>query len=370
MFTPTVRIRNMKPVPVGVLGCGTISDAYFSANDRFDDFDIVACGDIDTDAAAAKADQYGVEAHDVQGLLESDVELVVNLTPPSVHASTCKQLLDAGKHVYVEKPLAASIADAEVILDAAADASLRVGSAPDTFLGAGLQTCRSLVDEGRIGDPVGATAVWTSSGHETWHPNPDFYYHEGGGPLFDMGPYYVTALISLLGPAARVTGSVSTTFQERTITSEPRAGETIDVEVPTHESAVIDFENGTIVNLLTSFDVQGSELPSPTFELYGTEGTISLPDPNHFEGPVRVGDDEGFEEVPLTHDYTDGRGAGVADLARATRGDWEHRTNASLARHVLDVLQGVRQSSDQGEHVSLSTTCDRPEPLPSEFPDR
>lgn len=364
----------MDPVTVGILGCGTISDAYLSSNDQFDCFEITACADIDRDRSEAKADEYDITAYDVEAFLDDpEIDAVVNLTPPAVHAETCERILDAGKHVYVEKPLAATVDDAERILTMADESGLFVGSAPDTFLGAGLQTCRSVIDAGRIGEPIGATAIWTSGGHESWHPNPDLYYSEGGGPLFDMGPYYVTALVSLLGSARRVTGSVKQTFSERTITSEPRHGETIDVEVPTHETGIIEFENGAVANLLTTFDTRGgSSLPSPAFEIYGTEGTLQLPDPNHFEGPVRVRDRNGddFEDVELTHQYTAGRGAGVADLAYAIRGDWEHRTSADLAHHVLTVLAGIRTASEQGEHVSIETGCQRPQPLPPKFPDR
>lgn len=361
----------MEPVSVGVLGCGTISDAYLGASDRFDNYEIVACADLDEERARDAADEYDLQAHDPEGLREDDaVELVVNLTPPGVHAETCRQLLDAAKHVYVEKPLAAGVADAEAIRGAAAEAGLLVGSAPDTFLGAGLQTARSVIDDGAIGEPVGATAVWVSGGHEAWHPNPDLYYDEGGGPLFDMGPYYVTALVSLLGPVERVTGSVTRTHDRRTIGSGPRKGEQIDVAVPTHESGVVDFESGAVANVTTTFDAPGgSTLPDPAFEIYGTEGTLSLPDPNHFEGPVEIqrpGDDP--EEIPLTHEYTAGRGAGVADLAAAIRGDWDHRTSADLADHVLDVLAAVRESDERGEHVAVESTVDRPTPLPADFP--
>ncbi|AGN00087.1 oxidoreductase domain protein [Salinarchaeum sp. Harcht-Bsk1] len=364
----------MDPVSVGLLGCGTISDAYLSSDDRFDSFEFVACADVDPNVAAETAAEYDLEARTPAELREDPaIEAVVNLTPPAAHAETVERLLEAGNHVYVEKPIAATVDDADRIVDAAESSDLLVGSAPDTFLGAGLQTCRSVIDSGRIGEPIGATAIWTSGGHESWHPNPDFYYHEGGGPLFDMGPYYVTALVSLLGPVERVTGSVSRAFDERTITSEPRASETIDVEVPTHESGVLEFADGTIANLTTSFDVPGgSTLPSPAFEIYGTDGTLALPDPNHFEGPVRVSDHDtdGFEEVELTHEYTDGRGAGVADLAMAIRGDWEHRTGAGLANHVLSVLSGVRAASERAEHVAISDAdVGRPEPLPASFPD-
>jgi predicted dehydrogenase len=360
----------MEPLEVGIVGCGTISDAYLSVADAFDAFEITACADIDAERAESQAAEYGVRAQDVEGLLDSDVEAVVNLTPPKVHAEVCTNALEAGKHVYTEKPFAASVDDAAAILETAAERGLRIGSAPDTFLGAGLQTARQVLDAGRIGDPVGATAIWTSSGHETWHPNPDLYYEEGGGPLFDMGPYYVTALVSLLGPAARVTGSVSRGFEERTITSDPRRGETLDVEVPTHETGLVDFASGSTATVVTSFDVQASTLPEPCFELYGTEGTLALPDPNHFEGPVRVRErgDESWTAVDLTHEYTAGRGAGVADLAYAVRSDWEHRTSGDLAYHVLEVLAGVREASGAGAHVDPETAPERPAPLPADFP--
>jgi predicted dehydrogenase len=363
----------MDPVTVGVLGCGAISDAYLRGNDRFESYEVVACADIDADRAQSKAAEYGLDAFDPEGLLaEASIDLVVNLTPPSVHAETCRDALAAGKHVYVEKPMAASLADADAIVEAAREEGLLVGSAPDTFLGAGLQTCRSVLDRGDIGDPVGATAIWASGGHESWHPDPDLYYEAGGGPMFDMGPYYVTALVSLLGPATRVSGAVAQTHAQRTITSERRHGETLDVEVPTHESGVVEFENGAIANVMTSFDTPGgSTFPGTAFELYGTEGTLALPNPNHFEGPVelhRPGEDEP-EELPLTHEYTGGRGAGVADLARAIRGDWAHRTSGEFARHVFGILSGVRESSESDGAVALDADIDRPEPLPADFPD-
>lgn len=362
----------MKPLSAGVLGCGTISDAYLGSDDRFDAFEIVACADIDRSRAQACADEYGIAASDPDALAADDeIDLVINLTPPSAHAETCERFLEAGKHVYVEKPLATTRADADRILRTARQNDRRVGSAPDTVLGAGLQTCRSLLDDGRIGRPVGATAVWIGGGHETWHPNPDLYYEDGGGPLFDMGPYYVAALVSLFGPASRVTGSVDRTHETRTIGCGPREDETIDVDVPTHETGIVDFADGPTATLLTSFDGPGgSTFASPVFELYGTDGTLALPDPNTFEGPVGVqrpaGD--GLEDVPLTHTYTAGRGAGVADLARSVRSEWNHRTRGTLARHVLEILEGVRTASRTGEHVPIESTVDRPEPLPPAFP--
>jgi len=361
----------MDAVQTGVLGCGTISDAYLERNETFDVYDVVACADIDAERAREAADEYGLRAYEPDGMLDDDdIELVVNLTPPSVHAETCRDILTSGKHVYVEKPLAASFEEGRQILETAATEGLLVGSAPDTFLGAGMQTVRSVLDDGLIGDPVGATAIWASGGHESWHPAPDLYYQRGGGPLFDMGPYYVTALVSVLGSADRVTGSTARTHEQRTITSEPRHGDTMDVEVPTHESGVIEFADGAIANVLMSFDTPGgSTFSAPAFEVYGTGGTLRLPNPNHFEGPVELHPADGnSEEVELTHEYTDGRGAGVADLAAAVRSDWSHRTSGALANHVLEILDGVRDASATGSHVSIETSVDRPEPLPPTFP--
>ncbi|WP_114577095.1 Gfo/Idh/MocA family protein [Saliphagus sp. LR7] len=359
----------MDPVSVGLVGCGSISDAYLS-NDAFDCYEIVACGDLDRERAEATAAEYGIDARPVDDLLSDPaIEAIVNLTPPSVHAQVCTSALEADTHVYTEKPFATTVEDAREVVDLAAERDLLVGSAPDTVLGAALQTCRTVVEEGRIGRPIGATAIWTSPGHEAWHPDPDLYYGEGGGPLFDMGPYYVTALVSLLGPATRVAGSVGAADDERTIGSGPREGESIDVSVPTHESGVVDFDSGAIATLLTSFDVQGSTLPEPAFELYGTEGTLALPDPNHFDGEVAIHRGGEVEAVEHTHEYVAGRGAGVADLAYAIRDEgWTHRTSGTLALHVLEALAGIRDSSSEGEHVPIEADLELPPALPREFP--
>lgn len=362
----------MDPLSVGLVGCGNISSRYLAADGVHDAFDLVACADLDAELARETAAEHGIEAMAVDELLADDaVEAVVNLTPPSAHAQVITDALEAGNHVYTEKPFATTPEEVAEIRERAAESDLLVGSAPDTFLGAGLQTARAALDEGRIGDPVGATAHWTSPGHELWHPNPDLYYQEGGGPLFDMGPYYVTALVFLLGSAERVAGSVSRPHEARTIESDARKGEEIDVEVPTHEAGIVDFASGATANLLMSFDVEASTLPFPAFEIYGTEGTLALPDPNHFEGPVRVRDheDDDWETLGLTHEYTAGRGAGVADLAFAVRGDWEHRTGGALAGHVLDVMSAVRTSSAESAFATIDSDPGRPAPLPAEFPD-
>ena len=366
----------MERVNVGVVGCGKISDTYFEAGDQFDVLRIVACADIDAERAEEKAERYGIpKACSTDDLLsDPEIDVVVNLTPPTVHADVLLQALEAGKHAYTEKPLAASREEGREIVEAAAERGLRLGVAPDTFLGGGVQTCRDVIEEGRIGDPIGATASWTSPGHERWHPNPDLYYQRGGGPLFDMGPYYLTALVFLLGPVSGVAGGGGTTFPTRTITSEPRYGEEIDVEVPTHETGVVDFESGASATLTMSFDVWATDLDG--FEVYGTEGTLKVSNPNRFDGPVRVHesdmDDGEWEEVPVTRGNTGRhRGIGVVDMAYAIRTDgWSHRSNGDLGYHVLEVMDGLRESADRDGYYRLESTCDQPQPLPEAFPER
>lgn len=298
-------------------------------------------------------------------MADPDVQLVVNLTPPAAHADVCLAALEGGKHVYVEKPLAVTRADGLKILEKAKAKGLRVGGAPDTFLGGGLQTSRKLIDDGWIGEPVAATAFIMGPGHERWHPDPDFYYQPGGGPLFDMGPYYITTLISLMGPVRRVTGSAKISYPERIITSQPRRGEIIKVNTPTHISGVLDFANGAAGTLITSFDVWHHTLPH--IEVYGTEGSLQVPDPNTFGGPVRLrrkGDTE-WREMPLTHTYTENtRGIGVADMASAIINGRPHRANGDMTLHVLDILHGILEASEDGKHIHLTTTCDRPAALP------
>ncbi|MGH2457759.1 MAG: Gfo/Idh/MocA family protein, partial [Chloroflexota bacterium] len=228
------------------------------------------------------------------------------------------------------------------------------------------QTCRKLVDEGAIGRPLAGTAFFMCPGHESWHPSPQFYYEVGGGPMFDMGPYYLTALVSLIGPIRRVTGSARITFPERTITSQPKQGTKIAVNVPTHVAGVLDFANGAVGTIITSFDVWAANLPR--VEIYGTEGSLSVPDPNTFGGPVRLWQPATKEwtDVPLTHGYTqNSRSLGVADLAGALRSGRPHRANGALTYHVLDVMHAFHEASRSGQHVELASTCDRPAPLPT-----
>jgi len=327
---------------VGIIGCGNISGAYFTAAKSFGALDIVACADLDIERARAKAAEYEApRACTVEELLaDPAIDIAINLTVPRAHAEVGRAILQAGKNLYGEKPLAIDRDEARPLLDLAAARGLRVGCAPDTFLGAGIQTCRKLIDDGWIGEPVAATAFMMGGGHEGWHPDPAFYYQRGGGPMLDMGPYYLTALVALLGPVRRVTGSARVTFSERTITSRPRYGTPITVEVPTHLTGTLDFAAGAVGTLIMSFDTKAVDVSH--LEIHGTEGSLSVPDPNTFGGPVwlrRVGAAE-WSEMPLTHGYAaNSRGLGAADMAYALRSGRPHRASGALAYHVLDVMQ-------------------------------
>ncbi|MFY9175757.1 MAG: Gfo/Idh/MocA family oxidoreductase [Caldicoprobacterales bacterium] len=361
----------MSKVKVGIIGCGNISDIYLkNCTQVFDNLEVVSCADLIRERAEQKAEEYNIKACSVEELLsDPEIEIVINLTIPKAHAEVCLAALEAGKHVYVEKPLAITREDGKEILETAKEKGLLVGGAPDTFLGAGLQTCRKLIEDGWIGQPIGATAFMVNHGHESWHPDPEFYYKVGGGPMFDMGPYYLTALISLMGPIKRVTGSARITFPERLITSEPKYGTKISVDVPTHVAGIMDFESGAIGTILTSFDVWGSQLPR--IEVYGTTGSMIVPDPNTFGGPVlikRAGDKD-WIEMPLSHGYAENsRGLGVSDMARALREGGLHRANGDMLYHVLDVMHGFHDASNQGKHIELESTCKQPEPLPISDP--
>ena len=353
-------------VKVGVIGCGNISSAYFKGCKPYELLDVVACADLMLERAEAKAEEFGIEkACSVEELLgDPEIQIVVNLTIPKVHAEVNLRAIEAGKHVHCEKPFAIERADGGKVLEAAREKGVLVGCAPDTFLGGGIQTCRKLLDDGWIGDPVAATAFMAGHGPESWHPAPDFYYQQGGGPMLDMGPYYLTALINLLGPVKRVTGSARTSFPERVITNEARYGEHIPAKIPTHITGVVDFAGGPVATLMMSFDVWSHSLPR--IEVYGSEGSLSVPDPNCFGGPVRVrrAGDDGWSEVPLTHSPEVSRGIGVADMAYALTYGRPHRASGALAYHVLDVMQSFDEASTTGRHVEIGSGCSRPDPLP------
>jgi predicted dehydrogenase len=351
---------------IGIIGCGNISGIYLKSGKVFDNIEIAGCADLDEARAQAKAAEYGIKAYTVRELLaDPEIEIVVNLTIPAAHAEVSAAAIEAGKAAYSEKPFALSRSDGEELLKLAAARGQRVGCAPDTFLGGGLQTCRKLIDDGVIGTPVAATAFMMSRGHEHWHPNPEFYYQPGGGPMFDMGPYYLTALVSILGPVRRVTGMTRASFAERLITSQPNYGKTIRVEVPTHVAGLLEFASGAVGTIITTFDVKASQLPR--MEIYGSDATLSLPDPNTFGGPVRLraATDSDWHDMPLTHIYTENsRGLGVADLADALANDRPHRANGDLAHHVLDIMQAFHEASATGAAIDLTSTCERPAALP------
>jgi predicted dehydrogenase len=363
----------MNPTPIGIIGCGNISKAYFTACKRFPALSVAACADLDLERAKAQAKEFGVpKACGVDELLRDPaIALVVNLTIPAAHAEIDGKALEAGKHVFSEKPFALTRDEGKRIIDTARRKNLRVGCAPDTVLGAGVQTCRKLIDEGAIGTPIAGSAFMMGGGHERWHPSPEFYYQKGGGPMFDMGPYYLHALITLLGPVKRVTASTRISFAERTITSKPKEGQKITVEVPTHISSVLDFADGAIVTLVTSFDVKGGH-SMPNIEIYGSEATLQVPDPNATGGQVRIrkaGAKE-WQDIPHSHGYKEGsRGLGVADMAVAIGSGRKHRANEAIAMHALDIMQAIHESSDVGKHVALSSTCERPQPMMAGLPE-
>ncbi|WP_100404909.1 Gfo/Idh/MocA family protein [Bacillus solitudinis] len=361
----------MKKINVGIIGCGNISSIYLKNASMFEHMKLSACADLDIERAKLQAEKFGIQkAFSVQELLaDPEIDLIINLTIPRAHANVCLQALESGKHVYVEKPLAVSREDGAQILAMAKEKGLLVGGAPDTFLGAGIQTAIHLIEKGEIGTPIGASAFMIGRGHEHWHPDPAFYYDEGGGPMYDMGPYYLTALIALLGPITRLSGSARISYPERTIVSEPKAGTKLTVATPTHISGTIDFTSGAIGTIVTSFDAFGGS-SLPPIEVYGSEGTLLVPDPNTFGGPVKIRkrDEKEFTEVPLTHGYeNNSRGLGVADMASAIQQGFPHRASGQLTYHVLEAMHGFHDASDTATYYNMESTCEKPDPLPINF---
>lgn len=359
----------MEKVRVGVVGCGKISGAYFRRLPQFPILECAACADLDLERARASAAEFNIpKACTTEELLsDPSIDIVLNLTIPKAHYPVAKAALEAGKHVYGEKPLTVDRNEGQDLLRLAQTGGRLIGSAPDTFLGGGIQTCRKLIDDGWIGEPVAATAFMMCHGHESWHPDPEFYYEVGGGPMFDMGPYYLTALVNLLGPVRRVTGSARISFPERTITSEKKFGKKVTVEVPTHVAGVMDFACGAVGTIVTSFDVWGANLPF--IEIYGSLASLAVPNPNTFGGPVKIrlahDPDKGWKDIPLSHVYTENwRGIGVADMAYAIRSGRPPRASGALAYHVLDIMHAFHDASSGNRHVELGSSCERPQALP------
>ena len=346
----------IEPVNVGIVGCGNISGTYFTHCKEMEALEVVACSDIILERAEASAEKFDIPTagHNEAVFDNPDVELVICLTPPLAHTEIMQAALAAGKHAYTEKPFAICREDGRATLAAAAEKGLLVGGAPDTFFGGGIQTCRKLIDEGAIGEPVAATAFMLSSGVESWHPDPEFFYEPGGGPMLDMGPYYLTALVNLLGPIRRVAGRARISFAERTITSEKKRGQKIPVQTPTHIAGVMDFACGAVGTAIMSFDVQAHNLPR--IEIYGSQATLSVPDPNTFGGPVRIGrkrnDWEEIESMRCWRSTTPPRPADSSSSPARASGRRRCRWGSSMGRWMSEAVgrrsgdSGIRRSGD------------------------
>jgi predicted dehydrogenase len=361
--------RNIKmsdKVKVGVIGCGAISNAYFKGMKAFGILEPVACADINMEAAKAKAEEYEIKAVTVDELLaDPEIEIVLNLTIPAAHAEVSLKILEAGKHVHCEKPLAVNREDGKKVIETAKAKGLMVGCAPDTFLGAGHQTSRKLIEDGWVGKPIAGTAFMMGHGPEGWHPNPGFYYLQGGGPMFDMGPYYLTALVNMLGPVKKVSAITSKAFKERKATCKEHFGEMLPVKVPTHYAGTLEFACGAVITVVMSFDVWRHT--NHNIEIHGTEGSLQVPDPNGFGGSVKVfrPESQEWKEVGFSHGYSENmRGIGVADMAYAIKSGRKNRCNGDLAYHVLDVMTCFEEASNAGACVEVSSSCDQPTALP------
>ncbi|MFB2600033.1 Gfo/Idh/MocA family protein [Herbiconiux sp. P17] len=349
---------------IGIVGLGVISRAYLQTLASHPRLRIVAVADLDPERARATAALTGASALDVGATLaHPDVDTVLNLTIPAAHAEVALAAIGHGKDVYGEKPLATTLADGRAILASATAAGVRVGSAPDTVLGTGTQTARAAVDAGAIGRPISATATWVAPGHEAWHPNPDFYYAPGGGPLLDMGPYYLTSLVQILGPVVSATGASSRVRPRRVIATGPRVGEEIPVTVDTHVTGILEHTSGALSTVTMSFD--GVRTDANPIEIHGESGSLSVPDPNDFGGDVRLfglGDDA-WSVLPATAGFEDGgRGAGLIDFAL---GDREHpRASGALALHVLEVMTAILDSARSGRRLPIESRVERPPLVP------
>jgi predicted dehydrogenase len=361
-------------VRVGVVGCGNISGAYLGMAKNFPDVEIAACADLNESAAQAKAKEFGIaKVMGVEQLIaDPSIEILLNLTVPKAHLSVAMMALKAGKHTYAEKPLGIDRAEGKKVVDFAREKGLRIGCAPDTFMGAGIQTARKLIDDGAIGRPVGFTAYMMGRGHEHWHPSPEFYYEAGGGPMFDMGPYYLTALLNLLGPVKRISGMASIAIPERTITSQPKHGKKMTVQTPDHVNGLMEFENGCIGTIIQSFATRAAEYDGKNpITIFGDKGSIKVPDPNGFDGPVYLctfGEKDEYVEVPPTFVKGYGRSIGLADMAVAIRSGRPHRANGEQAFAVLDLMQGFLDSSTSGKTYTPVSKYQRPAPMPAHLP--
>jgi predicted dehydrogenase len=354
------------PVGVGIIGAGVISRQYLDSLTAFPDVNVVAIGDLLPDAAHARAVEYGVRVSgEVDAVLNNDaVEIVLNLTIPSAHSEVAQQAIAAGKHVYNEKPIALDRASVEDLLQSADAANLRVGGAPDTFLGAGWQAVRKAVARGDVGEPQTALTLMQQPGPESWHPNPAFLYQPGAGPLFDLGPYYITCLVQLFGAAAYVAASATKSRETRVIRSGPLAGQSFPVVVPTYTSANLSFARGQSATSVYSFD---SPLSRILLELTGTEATLAMPDPNTFGGDLLICRRDGEWRTLESTQAVSSRGTGVLDMARALRENRPHRASGVLAAHVLDIMLATVEAAKQHQVVTVESSVDPAELLPDDW---
>ena len=357
---------------IGFVGVGAISGIYLeNITNRFKDIEIIGVCDLIRERAENAVKKYNIPKlyNDMYELFaDPEVDVVLNITRPYEHYEVTKAALLAGKPVYSEKPLGATWEEGVELVKLAEEKGLWIAGAPETYMGAGIQTCRKLIDEGAIGDVVGATAFMTCHGHESWHPDPEFYYKHGGGPMLDMGPYYVTALVNLMGGVKRVGGMVATPFKERTCTCKEHNGEIITVDVPTSYYGTLQFESGAVASILTSFDIWGAKLP--IIEIYGSKGTLRVPDPNCFGGPVVLHTPgKGDEEIPLAFDYPENsRALGLAEMAAALKAGRRPRASYKQTLHVLEVLTGFERAVKEGGYLELTTKYEREAPMPQGLP--
>jgi predicted dehydrogenase len=351
-------------VNVGVVGCGVISHHYATNANGFDSFRLTVCADLDPAAADALGAARGIAVASVAELIaDTGVVIVLTLTPPSAHADVSHAVLASGKHVYTEKPLATTVAQARELVSEADRLGLRIGCAPDTFLGSAYQAARMAIDEGMIGEPLSVSATMLAGGQSRWHPNPDIFFMDGAGPLLDMGPYYLTAIVALLGPVRRVAGFSSTRVFERVIEIGPRQGTTFTAATPTHTAAVLELEGGVTATLVASFEAPEQFVAE--LVIYGSEGVLALPDPNTFGGPVRIRrGKQGWTDVRFRPNARrDVRGIGLHDLVQSLANGHPHRASGELAHHVVDVARTVLASAVEGRTLDIATRVERPAPV-------
>ena len=356
----------MKTIKTVMIGVGNISGIYLkNIHETFKEIELIGVCDLIRERAEKAQQEYNIPKiydtmHDA--FADPEVEMVLNLTRPYEHFEVSKAALEADKHVYSEKPLGADLNEGKILLALAKEKGLRLGGAPDTFLGAGIQTCRRLIDDGFIGTPIGSAAFMICNGHESWHPDPEFYYKRGGGPMFDMGPYYLTAMINLMGGVEKVFSASKACFPQRMITSQPQAGKVVDVDVNTYIAGTVQYESGAIGTIFTTFDVKWPGEKSRFIEIYGTEGTLFVPDPNCFSGPIELyrPEDGQLREMPLMYGYPENsRALGLADMCKGILTGREGRCDVQQTFHVLEIIEGFETSAKTGEWTKMESVYHR-----------